>query len=540
MLDSVTWGLSDQLYWNKTNQVSPTNEEMRSSQSPSANSSEWRRRSSGAIGQQVPLFERLLDRVVLRAPTSVPVYAATPLRPPAVDWEGALDQACGPAAGGLDEQRAERKSQQVGNLLGACCALIDHLLDPRSSKSKGKFKGTVHVVEFCGGAGYVGLPLAAMYAHRQVESAHGGGLVPAVRVTILDMKEQSLDIARQRVVAAGLEKVVEVCRERLEDFERNHSENGDGGDGGDASGSEAPSSSLTPPSLSSFDVGIALHACGPATDLCQELCIKAQAAYVMSPCCVGKLRSSRKAGVTRRGGLTPHSSLLHAAKAEKQSSHAEKNEQPTDASEISYPRSKTFARVLSNAEWATIARAADFGHREYTDYSKPQRRRRLAKSFVEHDRQLRAEEAGYTTHTSVMVPRTCTPKNDVIAGWPQCWGVAFLPSLPQTTAAPTTMMTTPNAAAAAAAATNSPQPCRTSKEVRVVAVDEGGSGDGGGGKYPQLASPVILEGEAAGVGMEARGGQLGASNRAITLGLTTTKSLSALEDHLFEMAPSGT
>jgi hypothetical protein len=44
---------------------------------------------------------------------------------------------------------------------------------------------------------------------------------------------------------------------------------------------------------------------------------------------------------------------------------------------------------------------------------------------VEHDRQLRAREAGYVTHTCVMAPRSATPKNDVIVGWPQAWRLAL-------------------------------------------------------------------------------------------------------------------
>ena len=53
-------------------------------------------------------------------------------------------------------------------------------------------------------------------------------------------------------------------------------------------------------SASSFDIGVALHACGAASDLSQELCLTHRAAYVMAPCCIGKIRSSRRPGVTRR------------------------------------------------------------------------------------------------------------------------------------------------------------------------------------------------------------------------------------------------
>ena len=60
----------------------------------------------------------------------------------------------------------------------------------------------VHVVEFCAGAGYVALPLAALYP-------------TTVAVTLLDMKEQSLVIARNRLRAARLTNVA-IRKERLE------------------------------------------------------------------------------------------------------------------------------------------------------------------------------------------------------------------------------------------------------------------------------------------------------------------------------------
>ncbi len=36
-----------------------------------------------------------------------------------------------------------------------------------------------------------------------------------------------------------------------------------------------------------FDVGLALHACGNATDAALLLAARQRAAYVVSPCCVG-------------------------------------------------------------------------------------------------------------------------------------------------------------------------------------------------------------------------------------------------------------
>lgn len=70
---------------------------------------------------------------------------------------------------------------------------------------------------------------------------------------------------------------------------------------------------------------------------------------------------------------------------------------------------------------SSVSRAADFGHRDYVDYDERQRRRRIAKCFIEYDRQLRSQEMAYSTHSSVMTPRTASPKNDVLAGWPTSW-----------------------------------------------------------------------------------------------------------------------
>ena len=44
------------------------------------------------------------------------------------------------------------------------------------------------------------------------------------------------------------------------------------------------------PASRAFDIGIAFHACGSASDFAQLQCMRARAAYVMCPCCIGKLK----------------------------------------------------------------------------------------------------------------------------------------------------------------------------------------------------------------------------------------------------------
>jgi hypothetical protein len=48
--------------------------------------------------------------------------------------------------------------------------------------------------------------------------------------------------------------------------------------------------------LQPFDVGVALHACGNATDHAIARCVAAGAAFVVSPCCIGKLKFSLAGG----------------------------------------------------------------------------------------------------------------------------------------------------------------------------------------------------------------------------------------------------
>ncbi|OWZ21925.1 Glutathione S-transferase [Phytophthora megakarya] len=185
------------------------------------------------------------------------------------------------------------------------------------------------VVEFCAGSGYVALPLACLF--------------PQCTFVLLDKKEPSLAIAQLTNV--------EIFCGFIDDYHK------------------------------PFDVGIALHACGEATDMVMQKCLSERAAYVLAPCCVGKIK----------------------------------------ASDLAYPRSATLADELSRTEYEVLAKAADFGHSSsaavaHTDIN---RRRRRCKTLLESDRNMRAEEDQYDTFMFVMHPPTATPKNDVLVGIPR-------------------------------------------------------------------------------------------------------------------------
>jgi hypothetical protein len=187
------------------------------------------------------------------------------------------------------------------------------------------------VVEFCAGSGFVVLPLAALY--------------PEFEFVLVDRKGPSLIIGKQRVREAGLKNVI-IIQGDIEDFN------------------------------DKFDVGISLHACGPATDITIEKCIKQKASLVCCSCCVGKITTARSQFLSGK-----------------------------------------MASVASDLDFKHAIRAADFGHQDSELYGEVDMMRRICKSYIELDRQMYLNESGYNTKLVVMSPKSASPKNDMIIGW---------------------------------------------------------------------------------------------------------------------------
>lgn len=110
-----------------------------------------------------------------------------------------------------------------------------------------------------------------------------------------------------------------------------------------------------------------------------QKCLNERAAYVLAPCCVGKIKLSA----------------------------------------LEYPRSQALSAELSRTEYEVLAKAADFGHMNSAmSHSEINMRRRRCKSVLESDRNMRAQEAQYATRMFVMHPHDATPKNDILVGIP--------------------------------------------------------------------------------------------------------------------------
>ncbi|XP_054016867.1 glutathione S-transferase C-terminal domain-containing protein isoform X2 [Dryobates pubescens] len=150
-----------------------------------------------------------------------------------LDWS-TLPSAVNPGEGKMSRDRALRKQQQLNNLV----SVVTKLAKP----------GDV-IVDFCSGGGHVGIVLAHM--------------MPSCQVVLIENKELSLIHAKDRSDELGLSNIWFI-QANMDYF------NG------------------------TFNIGVALHACGVATDMVIEHCIKARAAFVISPCCYGFIQNTVK------------------------------------------------------------------------------------------------------------------------------------------------------------------------------------------------------------------------------------------------------
>ncbi|CAK1555886.1 unnamed protein product [Leptosia nina] len=126
--------------------------------------------------------------------------------------------------------------------------------------------------------------------------------------------------------------------------------------------------------LGKFDVGVALHACGIASDLVLDKCLKANAKFVLCPCCYGSLHATNR---------------------------------------LSYPRSKKFNSIPID-QYLCIYHTADQTHKEHPLSERGDR----CMAIIDSDRGRLAEEQGYTVTLARLKPLSCTPKNNLLIGVP--------------------------------------------------------------------------------------------------------------------------
>lgn len=223
-----------------------------------------------------------------------------------------------PEGGHVPEKRQSRKAEQLQNMTKAVMKLAKpgHIL-----------------VDFCSGSGHLGLLLA--------------WVLPSCSVVLLENKDKSLERAVDRIKKLNLRNV-EVVQSNIDYFQ------------------------------GTFDIGIALHACGVATDLVLQLCESKRAAFVVCPCCYGSIQSGHT---------------------------------------VSYPRSKLYRNSsLGPKDYLVLGHCADQTHGE-EGLKTPQGN--LCMAAIDTDRLLHAQDSGYSVHLSKMHPVTCSPKNNLLVGIPK-------------------------------------------------------------------------------------------------------------------------
>ncbi|XP_066536170.1 glutathione S-transferase C-terminal domain-containing protein [Hoplias malabaricus] len=231
-------------------------------------------------------------------------------------WES-LPAAVNPTEGKMSDTRAVRKRQQLNNLV----AMVTELARPGHT-----------IVDFCSGGGHVGIVLAHT--------------LPECQVILIENKEESLVRAKHRSSQLGL-KNIGFIQANLDYF------------------------------TGAFQIGVALHACGVATDMVLDRCLQSRAAFVISPCCYGFVQNTLK---------------------------------------FSFPRSKRFRETLTYKEHMILCRFAD-----QTAVQLPPERRLIGKrcmGLVDLDRSWAAETHGYSVRVMTMEPESCSPKNNMLVGVP--------------------------------------------------------------------------------------------------------------------------
>jgi len=148
-----------------------------------------------------------------------------------------------------------------------------------------------------------------------------------------------------------------------------------------------------------FDLGIALHACGAATDDVLTCCIKKGAAFVISPCCLGGVTPIAKSQQLRSALVDPShfSSLAKAADTVvSDTSGATVHYQNQDRS-LKYHTRRRVKRSCQNNN-LTAARAK-------------------CMTILDLDRLAYAQDhASYATCLTKMVPPSASPKNHILLG----------------------------------------------------------------------------------------------------------------------------
>eukprot|EP00775_Hariotina_reticulata_P004667 gene4667-4920_t len=169
-----------------------------------------------------------------------------------------------------------------------------------------------------------------------------------------------------------------------------------------------------------FDVALALHACGNATDHVLQMAAAQGAYYIVSPCCVGKLKFSMSGGSSfhssffswtpslpgdKPSGSKPSGFSNSSSSSHHKHSHSSNG---TDGGDQLGGQQHDQVADGTHAPSEQLQLADALGHRAIVAD--------LCKRFVELDRCAAAAEAGYAVGLFKVLSAETMAKNDLLVG----------------------------------------------------------------------------------------------------------------------------
>eukprot|EP00934_Nitzschia_sp_Nitz4_P005429 Nitzschia sp. Nitz4//scaffold56_size114212//89218//90783//NITZ4_003963-RA/size114212-processed-gene-0.36-mRNA-1//-1//CDS//3329554745//5419//frame0 len=357
----------------------------------------------GVQGVSLKRFEEVLTRILphvrpsyVSLPTLsevLPKSATVQCYPPTADkgWPfvnlPSAARVLGKHPGQLNKpKRAARKEGQLKSLLR--CILPFVPLDDKESTSDTvtcSIGNRFTIVDFGGGSGHLGIPLALLFPH--------------CNVIVVDLQRRALDLMLEKAERVRTELndhpidgfPTNTCSGAKPEFVQDARFQCCGRDGllENLYAFDGPVEAFS----FRFDMALALHLCGEATDVTIRKAIDVGAtAMIVAPCCVGKL--SKKVS---------NPNVYHAT--------------GSNSATVSYPQSSTFCQLVTTQDdWDALAKAADYSNEQEAKTAR-NATRRIAKALLETDRRLFLEQNSYKTAMTRMDPWESTPKNDIIVAW---------------------------------------------------------------------------------------------------------------------------
>jgi primosomal replication protein N len=295
-----------------------------------------------------------------------------------INAEYEIDWNCMPAAidpiNYMKKDRAIRKRQQLQNIISCISMIINSSANNNSSK-------TIRVVDFCCGSGHVGLPLAYLFMLSEAKNREKfNPRAVSLQIFLVEHNSTATETAQERVKQLELQRSVSVHNCSLQQFNEQ------------------------------FEVGVGLHACGPLSDIIQLKCFQFKAAFVLSPCCLGKIRYGENAAID--------ADIDTPLNSEYTANLQQVGVTIGSAVRIHYPRSAVFESALNQGEYFDLAKYSDVSSVVNAELSKNSQS--YASCCVNYDRCLSAEERGYAAKNVLLMqmqPPSCTPRNNLVVGF---------------------------------------------------------------------------------------------------------------------------